>query len=380
MSIGSSSGFVWISNRRSSGTSFAIDCSPETFAIGCGIATPAAAQIDDVADERVVRVMTRNVYHGVDAEIFDVGNATSTPDLLAKVAAVYQGYIARNFPERAAALAAEIDAERPDLIGLQEAIIVRTQSPADGPATAATTVALDYVQLLLDALAARGLAYEIVVQSINFDIELPSALGMDVRHTVRDVILAPSFPRISDLKLSNAQAAHFAVNCVLPTNLGPITVRRGWVAVDAKTRGQSFRFVNTHLDGDCFPVTAAIQQAQAAEVLAGPGATGLPLIIVGDLNSPADGTGTTYNALMSAGLFDAWMLAGSGPGLSCCQADDLLNPTSLLDRRIDVVLFRGGFTALQAHIVGDNPADRTPSGLWPSDHAGFAAALVVPIH
>src|SRR5207248_374113 len=163
-------------------------------------------------------------------------------------------YLARKFHERAAALAAEIDAVRPDLIGLQEAVLIRTQSPPDGPATPATTVTLDYVQMLLDALAARGLAYEVVVQSIGLDAEAPSALGFDVRHTDREVILARSDLHTSELKLSNAQAGHFTRNCALPSALlGPIPIRRGWVAVDAKVRGKTFRFVSTHLDGDCLP-------------------------------------------------------------------------------------------------------------------------------
>jgi hypothetical protein len=142
------------------------------------------------AGNRAVTVMTRNVYNGVDAELSAVPAATGFLDLLQKVAAVYQGYFARNFPERAAALAAEVEATQPDLIGLQEAILVRTQSPPDGPATPATTVALDFVQILLNALAARALHYEVVVQSINVDAELPSTLGFDVRHTDREVILA----------------------------------------------------------------------------------------------------------------------------------------------------------------------------------------------
>ncbi|MGH8770735.1 MAG: hypothetical protein ACREV2_06075 [Burkholderiales bacterium] len=40
---------------------------------------------------------------------------------------------------------------------------MRTQSPPDGTATPATTVTLDFVRILLDALAARGLHYEVVV-------------------------------------------------------------------------------------------------------------------------------------------------------------------------------------------------------------------------
>lgn len=331
------------------------------------------------AGERVVTVMTRNVYHGVDAEIFALPTATSFPDLLQKVAAVYQGYLARNFPERAAALTAEIEATRPDLIGLQEAILVRTQSPPDGPATPATTVALDFVQILLDALAARGLHYDVVVQSIGFDAELPSVLGFDVRHTDREVILARADLKTSDLKLSNAQAGNFVTNCTIPSaTVGPITIQRGWVSVDVKIQGKSFRFLSTHLDGDCLPITSAIQQAQAAELLAGPAATDLPMVLVGDLNSPGDGTGVTYNNLITAEFADAAVEEGLGGTLTCCQADNLLNPVSILDRRIDFVLFRGDFDVKDVEIVGADEEDRTPSGLWQSDHAGVVATLEVP--
>ncbi len=331
------------------------------------------------AGDRVVTVMTQNVYNGVDDKLDAVATANSFPDLLQKVAAVYQGYFARNFPERAAAFAAEIEAKRPDLIGLQEAILLRTQSPPDGPATPATTVVLDYVQILLNALAARGLHYEVVVQSPNFDGELPSALGFDVRHTDREVILARADLKTSDLKLSNAQAGNFVTNCTIPNPIvGPTTIRRGWVAVDVKIRGKSFRLISTHLDFACLPFTSAIQQAQAAEVLSGPAATRLPVVLVGDFNSSGDGTGVTYNNLIAAGFADAALARGLGGILTCCQAADLRNPVSMLNSRVDFVLFRGAFTVLGADVVGDNLADRTPSGLWPSDHAGVAATLRLP--
>lgn len=332
------------------------------------------------ARQRMVTIMTRNVYNGVDAELSAVATATNFSDLLQKVAAVYQAYFARNFHERAAALAVEIKAKRPDLVGLQEAVLVRTQSPPDGPATPATTVALDYVQILLDALAARGLRYEVVTQATNFDAELPSALGFDVRHTDREVILARADLRTSDLKLSNAQGGNFSANCTIPSPiLGPITFRRGWAAVDAKVRGKSFRLISTHLDITCLPVTSAIQRAQAAEILQGPGNTELPVVLIGDFNSPGDGGGVTYNDVIAAGFTDAALERGvTDP--TCCQDFDLLNPVSNLDRRIDFVLFRGAFTAFRANIVGEGPADRTPSGLWPSDHAGVVTTLGLPRH
>jgi hypothetical protein len=136
-----------------------------------------------------------------------------------------------------------------------------------------------------------------------------------------------------------------------------------------KIRGKSFRFISTHLDVVCLQFTSAIQQAQAAELLGGPAATDLSVVLVGDLNSPGDGTGVTYNNLITAGFADAVVEAGVGGTLTCCQAEDLLNPVSILDRRSEFVLFRGAFTVLGAAVDGDDPADRTPSGLWPSDHA-----------
>ena len=148
--------------------------------------------------------------------------------------------------------------------------------------------------------------------------------------------------------------------------------------MDATVRGASFRFISTHHDGDCLPLTSAFQQAQAAELLHGPGATDLPLLLVGDLNSPADGSGVTYNALTGGTppLTDVWTASGFGVGLTCCQADDLRNVDSSLTQRIDFVLFRGRFTPLAAVTVGDQPLFKTQSGMWPPDHAGVVAALI----
>jgi endonuclease/exonuclease/phosphatase family metal-dependent hydrolase len=350
-----------------------------SLAMAMALAMPALAQESlPPASEREVTVMTRNADHGVLAELQAVATATSFEDLLLKVAAVYQAYVATNFHERAAALALEIESVRPDLIGLQEAVLVRTQWPPDGPATPAPDVAFDYVEILLAALEARGLHYEVVVQSLGWDVELPSALGIDVRHTDREVILARADLQVADLKLSNAQAGNFLVNCQIPSStLGAVTILRGWASVDAKIRGKSFRFITTHLDGDCLPFTPLFQQAQAAELLSGPAATHLPVVFVGDLNSAGDGTSMVYNSVIAAGFSDAAVVGGLGQVATCCHYD-LSDASSVLDRRIDFVLFRGDFDTRKAIVVGDDPAGRTVSGRWPSDHAGVAAELVLP--
>lgn len=95
-----------------------------------------------------------------------------------------------------------------------------------------------------------------------------------------------------------------------------------------------------------------------------------------DFNSKGDGTGTpTYSKIIDAGFIDAWNIRGKGNGFTCCQAENLLNQVSLLDERLDLVLFRGDFKVKDIELVGNSQNDRTLSGLWPSDHAGVVATL-----
>ncbi|MGK0537279.1 endonuclease/exonuclease/phosphatase family protein, partial [Bacillus sp. 'calajunan'] len=60
------------------------------------------------------------------------------------------------------------------------------------------------------------------------------------------------------------------------------------------------------------------------------------------------------------------------------QDPDLLNAVSSLNIRIDVILFKNGWNPIVANVVGKEQSDRTPTALWPSDHAGVVASLVLP--
>ncbi|MFE2094377.1 hypothetical protein [Streptomyces sp. NPDC057582] len=51
---------------------------------------------------------------------------------------------------------------------------------------------------------------------------------------------------------------------------------------------------------------------------------------------------------------------------------------SQLDHRIDDVFHQPGrLPAVFADVIGDKLRDRTPTGLWPSDHAGLVVRLRV---
>jgi endonuclease/exonuclease/phosphatase family metal-dependent hydrolase len=153
---------------------------------------------------------------------------------------------------------------------------------------------------------------------------------------------------------------------------------RGWVSMTASVNGHTFRFFSTHLEpSETGPEAQVDQGNEVLDVLeTGTG----PLVLVGDFNSRADGRGTaTYDNLIGSGLSDSWVAVRSGDaGYTCCHASDLLNGTVNLGSRIDLVLLGSGVAAIDAVRVGLDPADRTASGLWASDHVGVVATLRIP--
>src|SRR5215207_2861324 len=330
-----------------------------------------------------IPVMTRNLYLGADVD--PVFAASATGDGRAIIAATtdaWQNVKATNFPERAGALAGEIERSQPLLVGLQEVSLFRTGPPDSitGNLTPNSEhLEFDYLDLLQKELRLRDLHYAPVTITTNTDAENPgfTAPGVleDIRLTDRDVILARTDgPKLA---LTNKQEdKHFEARASVPIGTtGHLDLLRGWGSVDVTLRGQTFRFINTHLESE--GAFNAIQVAQGNEILNGPAKTSLPVILAGDFNSRADGTGTaTYNNLIGAGFKDTWSATHpSELGNTWGHDADLLNTTVNLTQRLDLVLFRNNLCALDADVVGDELSDRTPSGLWPSDHAGVVATL-----
>ena len=343
------------------------------------IASPSALNgvSPAAASERDVTVMTRNLYVGA---AFDLLISAPTPnDIPERVALIYAAILSSEFPCRAEVIADEIVQNQPDLVGLQEAALLRVQSPCRTPPPnppQPTAFAIDYVQILLDALERRGAHYAVATFVTNTDVTALSETGDTIRLTDRDVILVRTDLSNSDLRVLNSQAQNFKTRFTVQAGgpSGPtLTVLRGWCSVDVRLRGKSIRVVSTHLE-ESIPI---IQFIQANELLDGPLHTSRRVISLGDFN--ATNGSTTYENLLTAGFQDAWAVAHPGdPGFSCCQAEDLLNPTSQLSERIDLILFRGRRISVDdMQIVGADPSDRLPSGQWPSDHAGVVSTLSI---
>ena len=335
---------------------------------------------------RSVTVMTRNLYLGASFDI--LADPRQTDPIPVKVARIWGQVVASNFPERVEALAAEIAAVQPHLVGLQEVVLYRVQPDGDaafGGRTPATAVAFDFLQLLLEALEARGLTYYAVATQQLSDLEFPAFVSptpphfMDIRYTDRDVILARA-----DVPVSEAGGATYAAKMPFPVNDMIIPVLRGWTSVRATVAGNTFRFVNTHLETQS---GARIQEAQAAELLAALQGEAGPVVLVGDFNSAANVRQTaSYEMIVGAGYVDVWTdISSAQPGYTCCHPNDLRGVRPL-DQRIDLVFVRGelGIDAagivggVHMDVVGEEVQDRTASGLWPSDHAGVAAILRMP--
>jgi endonuclease/exonuclease/phosphatase family metal-dependent hydrolase len=331
-------------------------------------ASGAMAMHTTTSGPREIRVMSRNLFLGTDLK--PIFAAQTLPMLAGAVGAGWAQVQANDFPARAEALADEIVRARPDLVGLQEAMLFRTDAPADGPASPAQTVAYDFVRLLVDALADRGLGYKAVATFTGTDAELPAGWPppQDVRLTDRVVVLARTGAR---MKVSNPRSGAYSAAFTVSTFAGPLMAPRGWASVDVKAWNTSFRFVATHLEAFAAP----IRNAQAAELAKAARATKLPVVLVGDMNSGPGGDLVAYGILRRAGFGDAWSRGG---GLTCCHTADLKDPSPALTKRVDLVLTKGGFSTVRAEVVGEETRDRTENGLWPSDHAGVVATLRVP--
>ena len=337
-----------------------------TFAIG--FQSVAAADSDPLH----MTAMTYNLFQG--SELSDTITATTPPQLLAAVAKDYGEVVATKFSERAAAIAAEVKSARPELIGLQEAALWKTGAPsATFPPPPPTTVSYDFVAMLVHALNARGLHYAPVAITNNFTVAAPGLFPSGFRNiqlTDRVAILA----RIGEpLRITNVHTANFTHNTVLTTLTGPTTLTGGYASVDAKLGGRTERFITTHLDA--FDPTVGAAQAQ--ELVQGPLDTDLPVMLTCDCNATPGSS--TYALLKRDGLKDSWTRAHPArPGYTCCQSPTLLNPASTLASRIDYIFTRGGeLKTVDVDVVGAGQASRsTPSGFWPSDHAGLVATFV----
>ena len=362
--------------------------------------------IDSVLDANPhnVSVDSLNLYVGVDlAQVLEAAVSGDPLTIAAAVGRLMNGVRERDFPARAASFAQEIAQSQPALIGLQEVSLFVTDNVyyLDGTVVPESGETIDYLDILLDELDELGLHYEPVAVVNDFGGEFTALVDpltyafQEVLYVDRDVILARTDLPEPALSLSNPQAGNFATS--VPLNIGEMELQylRGWVSVDVQMWGMDVRVVNAHLEDDNpdIPEFGMVQMAQAAELVGpgGPTDTDMPVILIGDFNSPADGSGTaTYQILtLGAGFTDAWTVThGVEPGYTWTQNDLLRDdpctvapPPTDDPQRIDLILTRGDLQprSMERLMLPVTPSDSATGPLWPSDHAGVAATIGIHV-
>ena len=374
-----------------------------TARISALVAALALVLLPAAADARTakVSVMSRNLYLGAD--LTPGTTAKSIQELVNAAGGVLNQVDANNFPVRAKGLAQEILTTNPDLVGLQEAALWRTQPCSKGPLPpSATTVRYDYLRSLLRELNATKKLYRLAAVKNEFDFEVwantdgdaqkgapgcPFGSEINGRLTMRDAILVRN-----GVKTTHARTGTFTTLLqVKPGGVG-VNVTRGWTALDATVRGKTFHFVNTHLEAfDSNPSNSTntkenvgngeVRAAQAKQLIANGGAarSKLPVILVGDLNSDVKtevkkGDGLADRALLSVGFVER----STDNPLGCCLNSALLTTDgggqpSDFDHRVDHVMTNKPrkVKLLSSTVTGLAPVN----GFWDSDHAGLLSVL-----
>lgn len=339
----------------------------------CAILLPALISCPVQAQGRgTVKVMTYNMFQGTD--FTEVLSAQNLPEFLAAAQLTLQEVVDSNLPARMRAIAHQIAITNPDLVGLEEATLWRY-----GLGPNPTDVLYDPVQEVLDGLKAEGVHYGVVVVADEYELQGPMPdLAHYLRANGRNVILART--DLPELHLSNPQSASFHTLLTIPSPaLGPITIVRSWGSVDVELNGQSFRFIDTHLENPIpqIPASYLLLEAQAKELSDAPANTSLPVILVGDFNALANDTtdpsNATYQEMLGLGFTDSWAeLNRNKFGLTWPLINSSKTDTAY--QRIDFVFHRGLVNARVASLAGDQKQDRVDN-MWPSDHAGLRALL-----
>ena len=349
------------------------------------LVTPARAQTG-LTDKKInVDVMQLNLYVGGGlgrVAALDPTDPAYLNNLVSTVTGIYYEIVASDPLARMKGVAQEIASQKPDIISVQEASLIRIESPGDlivGGSNSATNVVYDYLQILVEQLKKQGTPYTVVATTEGLDVELPMVNQQtgafdDVRLTDREAILIRGNTPHDNFYPSNPQGGNFTN--VVVTSAG-LPLLYGWCSVDMHVHGRDFRFICTHLTEETAP---AIQVLQAQELFDGPANVGLPTMIVGDFNADPlhrDGS-VVYDNFIAAGFQDAWTVQHPrdlGGKLTWGHDELLADPGNRFDRRIDLVLYKGKMFKSPDVKVRDLRLKCKVAPLWASDHAAVTTGF-----
>jgi endonuclease/exonuclease/phosphatase family metal-dependent hydrolase len=324
-----------------------------------------------------VRIMTQNVDQGT-GEGYIVEALFGALPLPDAVDLTYAELQASHLKERAGLIAAQIAAQQPDIVALQEVTLWRI-----GPDTQHAVIPIyDQLQYFLADLGKLKAPY--VVAGINTvaDITLAGNQLGALRLTERNVLLARAGYRWPPIYFTGVESHIFSA--VL--DIGGFQVPSGWISAVVHVGTQRFLLAAVHLESTVpgYPPATDVQVAQAQELIQALSGATLPVLICGDFNSDANDNPSapdytpTADIIQEAGYTEAWKLLHSGDTGNTwpLYLDDQIPisfPAETPVERIDL-FFTLGMSALTA----EQAISLAPAGFSPpygSDHVGVVATF-----
>lgn len=394
------------------------------FSLLLGLSVPAASAADEP-----LTVMSRNLYLGAD-----VGVALELiPDFPAAAQFMWDQVAATDFSKRASKLAAEVIANDVDVVGLQEAttwfckknlwskkVVVFNFTEEFLQATKAA--GREYVLATKDGVRALNVGYSIpaipYLTMVNDPLRFQPIFGSDRAACGFEIGDAIAIKR--EL-LSNIRAVgnseYESSYSIIPKIM---TIYRGYTWIDLRYGQSTVRVVSTHLESLWDSGKVPLSAIQAKQLIDDLGQSDMPLIVMGDFNSdPRDPRSpqspnpggqpesseackaqraqpnlenaiTACNAywlMRAAGFSDVgpdaldgahftWgmgaLLTGADP-LRLKSAQEMGNKWGFTDR-LDYIFTKNGAVAANSKLIGNLPPGE---GLWPSDHAGVSADIIL---
>ncbi len=352
--------------------------------------TTADARFASGLEGEAFTVYQQNAYLGGDTDpLFNI-DLSDIPLLLATTNTFWGQVKDSRVPERMAALVDEIANHRPDFVALEEVF----QMAVVDATTGQVLDGADLLASIMGEIQRRGLPYELVQAKSNTSVTLPMAVDFTTGKVTKALMATDRIAVLRRTDMDVRATTDGTYTADIPLAPG-VTVTRGWIRVDTERRGVPYHLVVTHLETQSAP---QVQAAEVAELLNSvtAGLDGVT-VLTGDLNSDASGGPgdpawtPTYQTLVDGGFTDAWEQAGGSShdqGLTCCHDENLRDPwPARFDQRIDFVLVRDARNrsrsgkvsgSMRVDVLDTQPSDRTPEGLWLSDHAGVLAGLMLP--
>ncbi len=358
-------------------------------------------------------VMSRNLYLGAD-----VGVALELiPDMPAAAQFMWDQVKATDFSKRSALFVEEINREKPDVIGLQEATIWYCKAHF----WSAKTEVFNFTEELLRALDGRYViaeqngvkafnpGYSIgpipFLTTVNDPNTFQPLFGRDKAacgFQIGDALLVKR-DRAGDI-LAVGNTEFDAIYKVVPTIM---EIRRGYTWADIKIGSTTTRFVTTHLESLFDDNDVPTSALQAKQLVADLSKTKAPLIVMGDFNSdPRDPRGVSapnpggqpianeicavgatecnaYRLMSKAGFVDAgpdasdpsaftWGMNAllTAPDNKRVEAARKMGNNSGFTDRLDYIFVKNGVEVTTSRVIGIQPP-------YASDHAGVVSELEI---